>query len=51
MLDLKDCTWTDVAVERGAVVFAFWTEWPVVKYQKVQWVADGDRYIVDGYFN
>ena len=50
-MDLDDCIWTNVEVERGVVIFAFWDEYPVMKYQKVQWCASGSRYVVDGYFN
>jgi len=50
-MDLEECTWTNVEVDRGVVIFAFWAEYPVMKYQKVQWLASGESYIVDGYFN
>lgn len=51
MLDLEECTWTTTEVAAGCIICAFWSEFPVVKYQKVQWVASGSRYTIDGYFN
>jgi len=50
-MDLEKCNWTNVETDQGVVIFAFWTEYPVMKYQKVQWLASGGRYVVDGYFN
>jgi len=51
MLDLEEAIWTTTEVEAGAITCVFWEDYPVMRYQKVQWVAFGDRYTTDGYFN
>jgi len=51
MFDLTDCVWTHTEVTAGEIVCTFWDEYPVMKYQKVQWFASGDEYMTEGYFN
>ena len=50
-MTLEECNWTVVEVEQGAVMYAFWTRYPVVKYQRVMWFAGGDAYTIEGYIN
>jgi hypothetical protein len=50
MLNLDECGWTIVGVELGSVEYAWWEKHPF-KFQKVRWVATGDRYTVVGYVN
>lgn len=51
MIDLSKARWGTIRVDEGAITYIYRMEYPVIRWQKVGWVAQGDHYSVSGYFN